>query len=362
MSNKKKSAGLWRGLTSVSASLLAVTVGASAIVDANAAFINTRLGVSSYKIVDTSNGEKTDSTYFKSEFSSLDEVIEAKDALAAEIASEGTVLFKNEDTTLPLNTSSDKVTLWGLNSINPTLGGMIGSSVSIDAEAGQKQYDIQTALTEKGFSLNQDMLDLYSSEDVNGTYGRKGGHSLQPSFGTMYENPAAYKVGEAPESIYTDDVLKSADDTVALVVISRDSSEASDYNPNMTSADEADSYERPLALSDNEKAMIELAKEHSTKVVVLLNTNNPVEIDDLKNDEGIGAIVWAGEPGANGFLGVADVLSGEVNPSGHIADTYAVNSTSAPAMVNYGYIFTQTIPRLAPMQFLLRKTKQTGIW
>lgn len=46
MSNNKKSAGLWRGLTSVSASLLAVTVGASAIVDANAAFINTRLGVS----------------------------------------------------------------------------------------------------------------------------------------------------------------------------------------------------------------------------------------------------------------------------------------------------------------------------
>ena len=341
MSNKKKSTGLWRGLTSVSASLLAVTVGASAIVDTNAAFINARLGISSYKIVDTSNGEKTDSTYFKSEFSSLDEVIAAKDALAAEIASEGTVLFKNEDTTLPLDTSSDKVTLWGLNSINPTLGGMIGSSVSIDGEAGQKQYDIQTALTEKGFTLNQDMLDLYSSEKVNGTYGRKNGHSLQPSFGTMYENPAAYNVGEAPESIYDEDVLKSADDTVALVVISRDSSEASDYNPNMTSANEEDSYERPLALSDNEKAMIQLAKEHSTKVVVLLNTNNPVEIDELKNDDEIGAILWAGEPGANGFLGVADVISGEVNPSGHIADTYAVNSTSAPAMVNYGvYLYT----------------------
>ncbi len=81
----------------------------------------------------------------------------------------------------------------------------------------------------------------------------------------MYENPAAYKVGEAPESIYTDDVLKSADDTVALVVISRDSSEASDYNPNMTSADEADSYERPLALSDNEKAMIELCQRAQHK-------------------------------------------------------------------------------------------------
>ena len=53
----------------------------------------------------------------------------------------------------------------------------------------------------------------------------------------------------------------------------------------------------------------------------------------------------AGEPGANGFLGVADVLSGEVNPSGHIADTYAVNSTSAPAMVNYGvYLYTKQFP------------------
>ena len=126
-----------------------------------------------------------------------------------------------------------------------------------------------------------------------------------------------------------------------MEVISRDSSEASDYNPNMKSANEEDSYERPLALSDNEKAMIQLAKEHSTKVVVLLNTNNPVEIDELKNDDEIGAILWAGEPGANGFLGVADVISGEVNPSGHIADTYAVNSTSAPAMVNYGvYLYT----------------------
>ena len=50
MSNKKKSTGLWRGLTSVSASLLAVTVGASAIVDTNAAFINSSVGISRSKI------------------------------------------------------------------------------------------------------------------------------------------------------------------------------------------------------------------------------------------------------------------------------------------------------------------------
>lgn len=341
MAKKIPSTGAWRGLAAVTASLLAISVGATSIVQSNAAFINSKLGLTSYKVVDTAEGEEKDSIYFKSEYSSIKDLIEAKEALAAEISSEGTVLFKNLDNTLPLDISSENVTLWGLNSVNPTLGGMIGSSVSIYADGGQVQYNIVDALTERGFTLNQDMLKLYQSEDVNGTYGRKNGHALQPSFGKVYENPAAYKVGEAPDSIYKDDVLKSADDTAAIVVLSRDNSEAADYNPNMKSADENDSYERPLALSENEKAMIALAKEHSSKVIVLINSDNPIEIEDLKNDNEIGAIVWTGAPGMDGFLGVADVLAGTVNPSGHIADTYAVNSASAPSMVNFGvYMYT----------------------
>lgn len=175
MSDKKRSSGVWRGLTSVSASLFAIMFGASSIANANAAFINTRLGTSNYKAVDTGE-EDTDSTYFKSEFSSLTELIDAKNALAEEIAEEGTVLFKNLDNTLPLDSSSDKVTLWGLNSHNPTLGGMIGSSVSVDSENGQVQYDIETAFQEKGFELNKEMIKLYMAKTED--YGRKNGHSL----------------------------------------------------------------------------------------------------------------------------------------------------------------------------------------
>ena len=343
MRTKGKSSSLWRGLTAITASLLAIIVGATAIVNANASFINGQLGITNYKIVDTADGEKKDTTYFKSEFATLKDLIDAKNQLAEEISEEGTVLFKNISNTLPLDISSEKVTLWGLNSVNPTLGGMIGSSVSIDAEGGQKQYDLVTALTEKGFSLNADMLSLYTSDAVNGKggYGRNGGHSLTPSFGKMYDNPQKYKIGEAPSSIYTDAVLSSADGTVALVVLSRDNSEAADYSTKMISSDANDSFERPLALSTNEKAMIELAKAHSSKVVVLLNSDNPIEIEDLKNDEAIGAILWCGAPGMIGFLGVADVISGAVNPSGHISDTYAVRSDSAPAMVNFGvYLYT----------------------
>ncbi len=56
---------------------------------------------------------------------------------------------------------------------------------------------------------------------------------------------------------------------------------------------------------------------------------------------GLDAILWVGTPGMNGFLGVADVLSGAVNPSGHLPDTFVVNVTSNPAMLNFG-IMTYT--------------------
>lgn len=327
----------WRGLSATCASVLAISIGGLCIVNANAAFINSRLGTTNQKYV--SSGESnTDSTYFESDYSSLEEVINAKNELAEEIQEEGTVLLKNENNALPLNISTEKVTLWGLNSHNPTLGGMIGSSVSLAED--QTYYDIETAFTEKGFSLNQTMIDLYSSDEVQAYARTATGHALTPSFGPIYENPSTYNVGEAPASIYTDEVLASADDTVAIVVISRDSSEAADYEVEMTTGTD-DSYERPLALSEYEQEMIELAKEHSTKVIVMINASNALEIEDLKNDEEIDSIVWVGEPGAVGFLGVADVLSGEVNPSGHMVDTYAVNSASSPAMVNFG-VYTYT--------------------
>ncbi len=337
MKTGKRASRKWRGFSSICASLTAISIGALCIVNANAAFLNTRLGTTNIKYV--TDGETTiDSTYFESDYSSLAEVIEAKEALAEEIQEEGTVLLKNDNSALPLNIASEEVTLWGLNSHNPTLGGMIGSSVSL--ADGQTYYDIETAFAEKGFSLNQTMIDLYAS-DAAAAYGRTStGHALTPSFGPIYENPSTYNVGELPASEYTDAALSSADGTAAIVVISRDSSEAADYEVGMTTGTD-DSYERPLALSKYEQEMIELAKAHSTKVIVMVNTSSAVEIDSLKNDPEIDAIVWVGEPGQLGFLGVADVLSGDVNPSGSMVDTYAVNSASSPAMVNFGvYMYT----------------------
>jgi len=338
---KKAKTGLKRGLTALFASLFALSMFATSVAQANSAVINTNLGTTSYKMEKT--GESTsDGIYFDSEFTSVKDVIDAKEALAVEISQEGTVLFKN-DGTLPLDKASDKVTIWGLNSIAPTFGGLIGSTVTVNYDAGQRTVTLIDAMKERGFEINDEMIDLYNSKDAAAYYRKAAffgqevpGHSLIPVFWPTYETADSYIVGELPADLYTDDVLASAKDTAAVVFISRDSSEASDYALTMKDPN-GDSFERPLALSEYEKNMIELAKANSNgKVIVVLNSDMTMEIDELRKDDGISAIVWAGLPGAYGFYGVADILSGDINPSGHISDTYAVSSISAPAMQNFG--------------------------
>ena len=332
---------LWRGLTAVFASLFAISLVLSAMADSRASFLNSRLGTSNY--ITVQNGESdVDGYYFDSDFESLEQLVNAKRDLAVEIAQEGVVLLKNNGA-LPLDKGAESVTLWGFNSSSPILGGMMGSSAIAAEGAGQSAYGIEEALQERGFSVNQDMMAFYADESMDQyrmqsmLFGQVSyGHALSVAFDTVYDAPNTYFVGEAPVSLYSDALIDSAEGSVAVVVISRDSSEAADYQPTMTCASPDDSFERPLALSDNERAVIALAKEHSSKVVVLINANSAMELEELKQDPDVDALLWVSEPGVYGFLGVADVLSGDVNPSGHLPDTFAVNSTSSPAMRNFG--------------------------
>jgi beta-glucosidase len=342
---KDKKIGLKRGLSVILASVCVLSLFASSIAQTWAGKINTFLGTTSFETVKT--GESTsDGIYFESEFQSVKDVIDAKEALAREISQEGTVLFKNNGA-LPLDPASEKVTIWGLNALAPTFGGLIGSTTSVNYEAGQTTVTLIDALKENGVSLNEELLNLYNSSAAD-AYRRKAaffgqevpGHSLIPVFWPMFETADSYMIGEPPASFYTQEVLDAAKDTAAVVFLSRDSSEASDYAVSTMKDPNGDNFERPMALSDNEKAMIELAKANSNgKVIVVLNSDVTMEIGELKNDPAISAIVWAGLPGAYGFRGVADVLTGAVNPSGHISDTYAASSISAPAMQNFGLFF-----------------------
>lgn len=109
MSNAK----LWRGLATITAILLVVAMGLSTMADALASFLNSRLGTSNYVTrVNEDEEANGDGTYFDSEFSTLDDLIQAETDLARELGREGTVLLKNNGA-LPLDKSSETVTLWG---------------------------------------------------------------------------------------------------------------------------------------------------------------------------------------------------------------------------------------------------------
>ncbi|MBQ7464981.1 MAG: hypothetical protein IJS55_00510, partial [Oscillospiraceae bacterium] len=105
---KSKKIGLKRGLAVILASVLVLSLFVTSVAQTWSGKINAFLGTSSYTTV--KSGESTsDGIYFESEFTTLKEVIDAKEALAREISQEGTVLFKN-DGALPLDASSEKVT------------------------------------------------------------------------------------------------------------------------------------------------------------------------------------------------------------------------------------------------------------
>ena len=109
-----------------------------------------------------------------------------------------------------------------------------------------------------------------------------------------------------------------------------------------------------LALTQEEKNNISGAKTSGAKVILLLSGDFPIEIDEYKRDSSIGAIVKFGNAGFRGAYGLADVLVGNVSPSGKLVDTYATSSLSAPAMQNFGsYQYQGTIKASLAQSYLV---------
>lgn len=115
-----------------------------------------------------------------------------------------------------------------------------------------------------------------------------------------------------------------ASSVAVIVVIGRSSAEGNDLS------------DGGLALTADEVSMINAAKAANSNVILLVSGDQSPEIGAYKNDAGIKAIIKFGNAGYRGAYGLADVIAGKVSPSGKLVDTWAVNSKSSPAMVNYG--------------------------
>ena len=127
MSKKKSGRRVWRGVTTATASLLALSVCASTVVDGFRTDIDKFLGTKSTKLV-TEDSDGTDLYTFKSDYTSTTELLHGIQDVGERMSEEGSVLLKNNGA-LPLTKDeTQKITLLGFSSYYPVQGGDMGSS------------------------------------------------------------------------------------------------------------------------------------------------------------------------------------------------------------------------------------------
>lgn len=352
MSRKRN---LWRGLTTLTASLLTVSVAAGPVVDSYRTDIDKFLGTKSSAMVTDSTDE--DLYTYKSDYSSTTELLDSIEDLGERMSEEGTVLLKNENNALPLSKDeTQKLSLLGFSSYYPVQGGDMGSSLSVNKGTDADTVDFVEALNAKGFGINENLQKLYKSLEADfKTEVNMWGNIMEYYHITAPATDGVFASKEPSQEKMdsVDDKWKdSMDDyNVMLVTIGRSSTENGTYLPGVDGVDASQDLNQtdPLGLSDDERDLINAAVEakenNGGKVIVMLNNANAMEIDEIKNNDGVDAIMEIGFPGGYGFYGVADILSGEANPSGHLTDTYAVTNANSPSAQNFGnYEWTNADP------------------
>ena len=239
--------------------------------------------------------------YFKSDYASKAEALQAGLIVNELIAQEGMILFKNNDGALPLPKGA-KVSLFGYAAYNPNAGASMNGG---DASAGAAiaQASVVSSMKDAGFELNPALEKTYS-EVVAET-------GATSDWGMMGAYRAVYPYWQNSFADYGD----------AAVIVLR------------AGADPAATH--MLQFDKVQQGMIDYAAENFEKVIVLVNNVSVMEMKALQDNEKIDAILNIGEGGDNGFAAVGPILCGEVNPSGRTVDTWAADLTKNPSYPNF---------------------------
>ena len=265
---------------------------------------------------------------FIGEFGERQAYIEHATKVNAQLAEEGFVLLKN-DGTFPIAKYS-KITLVGNASTNLVRGGQ-GCGALGGVVQGVTSYDLQSALTEAGFELNDVTTKFYKSSY---TKGRTNGN-------TAWQGISEVTIGENPidEVLAYNGMVDSFREynDLAIQVIAREGSEGTD----ILTIDATDSTrygqseKHALELSDNEQALFDELHNHFDKILILIDSSNIIECDQFMNDPKVAGILWIGNPGYSGVKVVGDILVGNVNPSGRTVDTWTRDFTKDPSFQNF---------------------------
>ncbi|TFD83527.1 beta-glucosidase [Cryobacterium lactosi] len=328
----------WRGFVAIGVILVMLASVTGQVLETYRSAVDQFFGTRSQITESDKLANDKDSWIYESEFKSAEQAYEGLSAFAQEEANETFSLLKNESGVLPLAEKS-KITMLGVRSYAPIYGSSGGSITD-----GFSVVKISDAFAEKGLKLNPSMLTTYESYFADKKWVEsRYGSGITPEYAeiTAYDDPHEFSLDDlsALNPDYRADFEEYSD--AAIVVVGRS---AGENGQGYVAGDGglADGVSTTtgniLSLSVEEREIVEEAKANFDKVVVLVNSVNPMEIAELQDDPEIDSILWIGFPGAYGFYSVADVLTGAVAPSAHLGDAMAKNTALAPAMANYGDI------------------------
>ena len=319
----KKKGTIWVVLTTITAVFLAICIAAIPITQGFATVINAALKVQTQKVVAEEGAE----IFYWSAYENEEDLVADEYQLCRDIEGEGAALLVNKNNALPLN-RGDKITPFSQSAFNLLYGGTGSGSMNAD-EATSLRTALETVFGEG--TVNTDQWKFYA------TAGYK-----RVNAATTGGNQGQYRINEVPWEKYPDAVKKTWAEygDVALVVLARSGGEGADVPNGLPELEEYMTDGDYLRLCKEEIEMfenLEKLKADGTfkKIVVLLNSSNALQLDFV-DDYGIDAVLWIGDVGMNGAMGVADILVGDVNPSGRIVDTFLKDNHSAPAMENFG--------------------------
>lgn len=257
--------------------------------------------------------------------------------LSRAAAGEGMVLLKNENQALPLKKGS-KVALFGRACVDYVKGGGGSGDTTV-----AYTMDFCEAMREKEqegkVSVFEPLCEFYR-ENV------RNQRAVMPKIiqGKTVEPEIPTELLEAA----------AAECDTAIISICRYSGENYDRTGEENDGD--------FYLSVEEQNMVEKVLSHFEHTVVVLNVGGVVDTNWFYEETKIPAVLLAWQGGIEGAGAQADILCGDVNPSGKLADTFAKSFDDYPSSYNFhesddyvcytedvfvGYRYFETIPGAA---------------
>ncbi|MGG0823541.1 glycoside hydrolase family 3 C-terminal domain-containing protein [Paenibacillus turicensis] len=230
-----------------------------------------------------------------------------------EVAAQGAVLLKNEGHVLPIQ-KNEKVSVFGRVQINYYRSGTgSGGSVNVTHTTSL----LEGLRSKKDIVVNEQLSQIYEQwVEQNPFDNGGGGWAAEP-----------WHQKEMP---LTDEIVARAatESEKAIVVIGRTAGEDQD------NADAPGSYR----LTDDEKEMLKKVCAHFDQTIVVLNVSNIIDMSWLNDDNlrDIPTVIYAWHGGMEGGNAIADVIVGDVIPSGKLTDTIAYAIEDYPSTRNYG--------------------------